>query len=105
MRFESVIGEERFFTVFTRDSNTFHVCVQIFGYNIIIIADQKVIVIIFVFLFHFLLGLRNLVIISWVLEFNTKSGIILLIIHDHDVGLTFHATFFPRGNSFGASVL
>jgi len=63
---------------------------QIFGDEIIIIAEDKLIVVFFVFMFHRFLGLRNLEIIGWRFEFNTAPTVVLMIIHDHDIRLAFH---------------
>ena len=47
MRFISVIWKERFFTIFPWDSNVFHVIIYVFGNKVVVIADHKVVTIIF----------------------------------------------------------
>ena len=81
------ICKECFFTVFTRNSNTYHVSVEIFGCKVI--TDHKIEAIIFLPILHFFLCVRYFVIICGWFEFDTTSGIIFVVIHNHNVRLAF----------------
>lgn len=96
----STIIEECFTAVFARNSNTFHIVVNISGFQVVIVADHKEEAILFVLSLHFFLGLTNLVIISGTFEFEAESGAFEMVIHNHNVRLSFLVTLFPRVNSF-----
>ena len=48
---------------------------------------------------HLFLGLAHLVIISWRFKLNTVPTIVLMIVHNHEIRLSFGVTLFPAGYS------
>lgn len=73
--------------------------------QIIIIGNEEFVSILFIPFLHLQLSFTDFLIISGALEFNAEAVVIFMIVHDHNIWLSFHITFFPLMDSLFRGLL